>query len=118
MASKKKPVNLLDLVPERILECERDDDGRVHLLEPKFTGPILGKLLMPRMNQPYSKTRLDEVGTIVWESCDGSTDVRTISGRLAERFGDDFDPEHKRLALFLHALSSRGWIKYRDGDDT
>ena len=114
MARKKKePKNLLDLVPERCLECERDDDGRVHLLEPKFSGPLLGKLLQPRMRQPYTKTRLDEVGTQVWDHCDGSTDVRTISVQLAEHFGPEFDPEHKRLALFMHALSSRGWIRYR-----
>ncbi len=114
--ARKDPRNLLDLFPERGLDHEVDDDGRVHLLEPKFTGPILGKLLQPRIQTPYIKTRLDEVGTLVWLRCDGETQVRTIAARLAERFGDDFDPEHKRLALFLHALSSRGWIRYRDDE--
>ena len=108
--------NLLDLHPRAVHATERLADGRLIVLEPKFPSGLLGKLVQPRLTHPWVKVDLDEVGTVVWECCDGETPVRAIAERLAERFGDEFDPDHARLGLFVRSLESRGWIRYREDD--
>lgn len=105
--------NLLDLVPERLLASERRADGRTTVLEPRFSGR-LGRWLQPRLSRPFVRIHLDDVGTVIWDACDGATQVRAIAAQLAERFGDDFDPQCDRLATFLQSLERRGYIRYRE----
>jgi hypothetical protein len=108
-----EPVDLLELRPERGLDHDLDDDGLVTVLQPKFRGAILGRLLQPRLVKPFIRVRLDEVGSAIWETCDGQTKVAEIAEILADRWGDDFDPGHTRLALFLRTMEQHGFIVYR-----
>ncbi len=111
---KHDPRNLLDLIPETAVEVERTEDGQIIVLEPRFSGGFLGKYIQPRLKRKHLAIDLDEIGTVVWDACDGKRDVRAIAALLAERFGDDFDPEYQRLALFIRTMVQRGWLRYRD----
>lgn len=110
--AEEEKVDLLDLRPQRLVDHELDDEGLISLLEPKFRGPILGRLLQPRLSKPYIRIHLDEVGSAIWRACDGETTVREISEELAERYGEDFDPDHGRLARFLLAMELRRFVRY------
>jgi hypothetical protein len=82
----------------------------VAILVPKFGGAILGRWLQPRLKNPYQRLVLDEVGSAVWERCDGTASGHEIARFLAERFPDMQSPT-ERLALFVRALLRDGHLR-------
>ena len=75
---KKDEPNLLDLIPDRIVEWETNDEELCVIKKPKFTNKIFTKYILPRMKRPYFNVQLDEFGTCAWQSCDGSNTVEEI----------------------------------------
>jgi hypothetical protein len=89
--------NLAPLIPVRTIESQQADDGKVTITEPREDPTWLGKLLSKGL----------EPGT--------KHSVRDIAGIVAERFGADFDPESKRLAVFMLTMKQRGWLVWKEG---
>jgi hypothetical protein len=110
-----KPENLAPLIPLRTIDSEQHDDGKVTINEcredPTWLGTLLSKGLEPGTNH----IALDEVGSLVWSLCDGEHSVREIADTVAERFGADFDPQSKRLAVFMLTMKQRGWLVWKEG---
>ncbi|MCH8289103.1 MAG: PqqD family protein [Candidatus Marinimicrobia bacterium] len=102
---KKTEVNLLELVPKRILEWEYTDDGLVTLKIPKFRGK-LGNFITSKMNSPDYTVQLDAVGSFVWKECDGEKNVLEISQKMKDEFGDDVEPLYERISFFIKTLTS------------
>ena len=50
------------------------------------------------------KVRLDDVGTFVWQKCDGETPVAEIAEGLRDEFGERIEPAEDRLVQFLTNL--------------
>jgi len=111
---KESTINLLDLIPSRILKWEKNDEGLVILLKPKFKSPILSKHLLPRMKSPYYKIKLDFIGSYMWLACDGKRNVQGIGKMLEEKFEEKIDPLYDRLALFLQNLEKHRFIQYKN----
>jgi hypothetical protein len=109
---KNREVNLLDLIPERIIEFEISDDGLVTLLAPRFRNKLLKKWLQPRLKRPYLRVKLDEIGSAVWLLCDGKRTVKEIAGPLRERFAEKIEPCFDRLSVFLRNLEGNRFICY------
>ncbi len=110
--STKREVNLLDLIPKRIIEYEIGDDDLVTLLAPRFSNRLLKRWLQPRLKRPYLGVRLDEIGTAVWLLCDGKRTVKEIAGPLRERFAEEIEPCFDRLSVFLRNLEGNRFICY------
>jgi hypothetical protein len=111
--SRKPPeVNLLDLIPRRMIEHEIGDDNLVTLLAPRFKSSFLRKWLEPRMKRPYLKVRLDEIGSAVWLLCDGKRTVKEIAQPLRERFREKIEPCYDRLGQFMQNLEGNRFICY------
>ncbi len=106
--------DIAELIPVRLLDAERDEQGHITVLQPRRPEGLLGRLLAKGVDGGHLHVALDEVGSAVWEACDGSNTVRDIAALLSERFGEDFDPEHKRLALFVQTMKHQGYLDYRD----
>ena len=105
---------LLQLKPARVMEWERDPEGKVILLVPKFRDPILGRLIQPRLRRrPHFHVNLDEVGTFVWEQCTGEKTVSEIVESMQSHFGERVEPAVQRLSLFLSQLASGRFIRYK-----
>ena len=112
---KRTPdVNLLELVPERIVGSETGEDGIVTVHAPRFHSRILKRLIEPRLKRPHMMIRLDEIGTAVWEQIDGSRNVAAIGEMMRERFGERIEPCHDRLAMFFTQLELSRFIRYRN----
>ena len=112
---KRTPdVNLLELVPERIVGSEKGEDGTVTILAPRFHNRLLKRLIEPRLKRPHMMIRLDEIGTAVWERIDGERSVGEIGVMLRERFGERIEPCHDRLAIFFTQLELSRFIRYRN----
>jgi hypothetical protein len=110
----EEQINLLELVPIRNIDWKKSDQGLTVLLKPKIKHPVLAKNILPRLKNPYYKIRLDDVGSFIWEQCDGVQTVKEIADSLSERFGDKVEPLYDRLALFLQSLERNRFILYRE----
>jgi len=91
---------------------ERDSEGRVTLLLPLPQGRW-GRLLGRFMKIPqevYKRLELDEIGTLVWDSCDGRRTVRDIVRGVIERYGFSRREGEMATVSFLRRLARRGCI--------
>ncbi len=102
---KKFEVNLLELVPKRILEWEDTDDGLITLLVSKFRG-LFGNFITSKMNSPNYEVQLDMVGSFVWKECDGEKNVLEISRKMKDEFGDEIEPLYERISFFMKTLTA------------
>ncbi len=105
-------VNLLRLVPERLVDHELGEDGMVTILAPRFRNRIMKRLLESRMRNRFVKIRLDEIGSAVWLLCDGGSDVGGVADTMSRRFGERIEPCHDRLAMFFTQLEASDFIRY------
>ena len=110
---KHKEQNLLDFIPIRTVQWEKNEDGTVYLKEPKFKISFLQSIVMRFARSPYYKIHLDEFGSHVWERCDGTSHVERIGISLEKQFGDKVTPVYERLAAFLRILSYQKYITYK-----
>jgi len=105
-------VNLLELIPERLIKFEIRESNLVTLLAPRFRDGLMKKLLQPRLKKPFLKIDLDEIGSEVWLLCDGKRNVQEIADRLREKFQEKVEPCHERLGIFFKQLERAGFISF------
>ena len=111
---RESPVNLLNLVPVQNTEWEKEKEGLVVLLKPKFQNTFLKKHLLSLMKKPYYRIKLDEVGSHVWNHCDGKHTVKDVADSLYQKFGEKVEPLYDRLALFFQSLEKNRFIFYEN----
>jgi len=109
--NKKEEINLLELIPDRNIEYETDDD-MVTLLTPRFKNRFLNKYLQPRLKNRYFRVDLDEIGSFVWLLCDGSRTAGEIADKMSNHFGEDVEPVMERLKLFFGQLEGLNFIRF------
>ena len=107
-------LNYLEMTPECNYGHEKRDDGLINVLVPKFTDPVFGKLLQPRIKKPYIRANMDKFGTATWLLMDGKTNVKLIGEKLVEEFGDEIEPVYDRLTTFLTNLYKNGFITFNE----
>lgn len=115
---EQEQLNLLTLIPQRRRDYDIDEQGIVTVHMPRFESAWMRKYLVPKRRNPFVHTRLDAVGSFVWQQCDGVTSVAGIAERMREHFGEDAEPVHDRLALFIRVLFRRTWISLHHEDGT
>lgn len=105
-------INLLELVPEQIVQSTRNDEGIVTILGPRFKTSLMKRLIGQRLKTRHFKIALDDIGTAVWENIDGSRNIGEISNILREKFGEKIEPCNDRLAMFFTQLEMSRFIRY------
>ena len=111
--NEKRKTNLLDLIPVRNIDWKKEKEGQIVLLKPKFKNPILAKHFLPRLKNPYYKIKLDDVGSSLWELCNGNLTVEELAKCMKDKFGDKIEPLYDRLSLFLQSLERNRFIVYK-----
>lgn len=111
-ANKEEAPNLLELIPERLVECNKTAEGLTYLVIPKFRGKRFGAFLTNRLRHPTWKIDLDEIGTFVWDQIDGKKTVDKISEKMKSRFGDKVEPVYERLNAFLYTMRKEELIRF------
>jgi len=118
--SVKKDQNFMLLIPyhnERI-SSRKTEDGSIQL---KFTrkGFLFKILKIIFHNIPKNITLdLDEIGSAVWEFCDGKNTVYDISLKLSKKYGQKVEPLYPRLIKYLKILKENDLIKFKDSPGT
>jgi hypothetical protein len=111
---QSKEINFTDLTPVRKFEHEIDSKGLAHILVPKYTDPILGRFLQPRLRDKYIKADLDEIGTALWLFIDGKIKVHDLVWKMKDKFGEQIDPAYERVTLFLQQLHKNKFIYFKE----
>lgn len=104
VASEEEHSAFLQRHPKRNREWERSEKKLAVVLIPKFGQHLFGRWMLTRMQRPNYRLSLDEVGSFVWERCDGAHSVEDIGRDLAEQFGQSVEPVFERLGLFFQQL--------------
>jgi hypothetical protein len=102
--------DLRTLCPEQRAAWEEAPDGRVVLLRPKFTHPLLVRWLLPLLRQKHFRIKLDDAGSFLWKAADGRTTVEVIGQRMASALKMDPDSVLPRIAAFLQQLEREQFI--------
>ena len=110
----KKEVNLLELVPFRNREWEKDEQAQVVILAPRFTNKWLLKMLVPRMKSPSYRVNMDAVGSWVWLNCDGEKTVEEIGKGLVKKFGENVEPVYDRLGQLFRIMEEHLFIRFKN----
>ncbi|MCI0512882.1 PqqD family protein [candidate division KSB1 bacterium] len=110
--------NFLELIPIRLVNFEKQVDGRITLFQSKFRHPFLVKYLQPRLKQPFIKVHLDEIGSELWDLCDGQNTIEQIATGLSEKFGSKVEPVYERMAQYFQSLFQLKFIYYQNYDPT
>ena len=117
LAFRRRPKSLsrdqsLASVPLRnqAIEVERTDEGEVRLVVP-LRQTWWAKLLARVLYVPTKRTVvLDEIGSYVWELCDGQRNVRQIIESLSKRYKLHRKEAEVSAVEFLRQLARKGFI--------
>ncbi len=103
---------LLPCKPRRILQWEEDTEShRIIVLRPKFTNELAQRIFTPFMKSTYFRVKLDDLGSFVWQRCDGETSVEEIGKILGEKFGANIEPIYDRLARFIFQMHKGKFVE-------
>ncbi|MFQ5753278.1 MAG: PqqD family protein [bacterium] len=106
--------NLLTLRPKWNQNWEKTDNGLTVVLIPKFGDHFLGNWLKSQLKNPNYRLKLDEIGSFVWQHCNGLENVQEIGDKLTKKYGEKVEPVYERLNLFFKSLEkskSITWIE-------
>ena len=81
-------------------------------MRPKLGDGPWGRWLASHLRNPSYRIKLDEIGTLVWKSCDGETRLSEVVARMRGRFGDRIEPAEQRLYEFMRKLSRARLIEF------
>ena len=110
-------VNLLELVPERLVDHEKGNDGLITLLAPRFKSRIMKRFVRHKPEKQFIKIKLDELGSAAWHLCDGRKNIKDIGETLKENFGETIEPCYDRLGMFFAYLEHEKYIHYKNLDE-
>ena len=117
--------DFLRLKPMRnpIVKWKKDDKGRIRITVPlmkpserreeKITSKIINLLAKLLPEPPKEKhIQLDEIGSVVWELCDGEKTTKDIVDYLCEKY--KLLPREAEIPLgsYLNKLAERGLIGF------
>ncbi len=110
---KKNEYNIFDMIPERIRDSEKQSDQKVHVLYPRFPcWPF--RWLMKYTKQPFIHLKLDEIGSVIWETIDGKKTVLDISQEVAGILEQEItEVWHNRIAAFMQYLQRGDLVKLK-----
>lgn len=112
-----KEENLLDMYPLSGHSAVCDEAGLIRIEVPKFRN-VLGKALcaLLRLSGTYV-VKLDEIGSFIYQRCDGKTSVRRIIAESENHFGERIDPCIQRVSKFITSLERNGLISIKPGQE-
>ena len=113
---KKRPVltreQSLASMPVRnpAVGAEKDDDGQVCINVPRKRTLWVNVLAKVFYVPDGRKIELDELGTYVWDLCDGQTSVRSIIKKFAKKYRLNRKEAEVSMVSYLKQLAKKGLI--------
>jgi len=105
-----------DQIPEKNIEWETGEDGKIYLLKEKSGNRLMKWLINSFGKSQYFRIHLDEIGTLVWEKINGINSIRQIGDDLGKERGSDMVPQaHERVEKFIVLMLKNKFVKLVDG---
>lgn len=105
-----KSKNFMEMKPKRDGNIEWNEGEKV-VLKIKRDGK-LDKIMNKIFKTPIvTNLELDEIGSYVWENCDGEKNVYEISIGLKNHFGNRVEPAIDRLVQYIKILKNNSLIE-------
>ena len=113
MAAKMKTyADLLPCIPRRSFEYEIDQETkRVIVLRPKYISKFGRTIMIPLLKQKFFKINLDEIGSLVWQNCDGRNSVENIVKIMQDEYKESQDQLLERAVQFILQLQKQKFIE-------
>lgn len=108
-------MDFMELIPEPKVEHDLGpEEGAVTLLIPRFTGPVWGRLIQPRLaeNKKYIRLPLESRGALIWLHMDGKTKVGDLVNLFGENFEEDQQDVAERLSGYLYSMWENKFIDF------
>lgn len=86
-------------------------DGFVIITVPKFYSRFGQSLCKVLKRKNTFDANLDELGSIIWQNCDGTKTVKEILEIITKEFSEEKNID-QRLFLFLQQLKALNYISY------
>jgi len=99
------------------LKWRVNDDGEAIIVLPRrkdVTGKFLAWMFFVPETRPLA---LDEVGTFVWQNCDGTSSIAELSEKLSKEYRLGRKEAELSLTEFLKMLAKRGMIGFLVPDE-
>lgn len=114
-------VDFAGLVPRQCAPSESaDETGRIVLLQPRYQGWLLGRLLQPRLpaDKKYLKVPLERRGSFLWALVDGQRTVADLVAAFVEAFPAEKEQAGERVAGYLYNLEVHGFLEFTNLENT
>ena len=118
---RKKPVltrdQALNIRPVRntLLEWERNGEGEIRLLIPRRKD-FVGRMLCRMLRAPdHKEIMLDEVGSDIWELCDGKHSVEAIVSAASKKYKMTRRECETSVSVYLKMLGERNLLGFQVG---
>lgn len=109
-----KSTNTLDLTPIRIYSEEKDNDGIVTVIIPKFKNKFMVTFISPKLKSDQFRIKLDKFGSAVWLMMNGKIKVDKIIKELKQKFDDELQEADERVVKFVFQLYEQGFISFKE----
>lgn len=99
-----------DVYPVR--DCEHEtNDKLITVLYKKKKLSVIERLFFKKLNNKPYKIDLDEIGSFIWNLCDGQNNVQQIIDISREHFKDKIEPANERVELFIKQMNKNKLVK-------
>ena len=110
---KKNLENFLEKIPCRKPEINwsQDEEGLVTLsMQNRGFANLLAQKILKKPKVSF--IHLEKFGSFIWVNIDGKRDILAIGKLVKEQFGENAEPLYERLAQYVKALESNGFINF------
>ena len=95
---------ILELYPIR--NCEHEiNDGLMTVLFVKKKLNIIERTFFKKISSKPYKIDLDEIGSFIWQLCDGKNSVDDIIKISKDKFEDKIEPAEERTVKFIKQMN-------------
>jgi hypothetical protein len=108
-------IDFMELIPKSRVEYEiADDDAKVVLLLPRFTDPIFGRLVQPRLSQhkKFIRMALDQRGSWIWQNLGDNVRMGDLVAGFQEKFPNDQNDAPERLSGYLFNMWENKFVEF------
>ena len=96
---------LKELYPVRNCEYEKNENGLVIVLFKNTKPSFIEKLFFKKLIEKPYKIDLDEIGSFIYEICDGKLNTEEVINKTREHFGVKVEPTEPRVIKFVEQLN-------------
>ncbi|MCK4890661.1 MAG: PqqD family protein [Candidatus Aminicenantes bacterium] len=111
---KKSNLYFTDQKPEKNINWETGDDGKIYLLKEKSRNKLMKRVIDLFGKNQFFRIHLDDTGTLVWKNINGKNSIKEIGDIVKkEKGGESFLHPEKRVEHFIALMLKNKFIKVR-----